>query len=90
MVAAVNCVSPHLLSARDDAEEIAWFAVTVDSARVIEHSCSFCPGPGYELCVLGARWFIRRTSRKGTHETMRWRERTTRRLWAELFAGVAR
>lgn len=90
MAELLTCVGRHLAPAYPRGEKISWYAASVDQARVMEWSCGTCPGPTYELCTLGARWFIRRTGREGIHETMRWRERTTRQLWAQLFAGAAR
>lgn len=94
--AAPTCARPHarhLAPKVSNAQAVRWYGAVVDKARPDRWTCSDCHREvQYELMVLGAVWFIRRTDRGGRsiYETVRDDYATAVDLWHRLLAGSAR
>lgn len=89
---AEPCVAEyHAWPAVPSAEKIRWHAQTgADAARVSAWTCSAHADTVYELCELGAAWFLRRRKPMGVDETVRVSRKVTEALWHRLLAGAAR
>jgi hypothetical protein len=80
----------HLPPKQPNAQPIAWYGATLDQARAVKWTCGACHETEYELCRLGARWFIRRRRGTSVYETVRDTRAEAEHLWSLLVAGAVR